>query len=210
MGSNEAARVYLAYKRRSDHSAVRGARSSRIRRPTLALSMTHHSGITSGRVCATLAMLMAGTSSSTLVPRKATSINCGTPHEFASMRVNVIAVYGTPATRAARQITSTTPIVMIAVGDPVRARLAAELAHPFGNITGNSIQGPDLIGKRIEILKECVPGLARVAFLWNPDNDSNVAFLEALIIAVPALGLQASSGDRSNQGFRQKPHGLLR
>ena len=75
---------------------------------------------------------------------------------------------------------------MIGIGDPVRARFVTNLAHPNGNITGNTILGPELIGKRIEILKECVPGLARVAFLWNPDNDSNLAFLEELIIAVPA------------------------
>jgi putative tryptophan/tyrosine transport system substrate-binding protein len=113
--------------------------------------------------------------------------------EFASMQVNVIAVYGSTGTRAARQITSTIPIVMIGVGDPVRARFVTDLAHPGGNITGSSNLAPDLIGKRIEILKECVPGLARVAFLWNPDNDSNLAFLEELIIAVPALGLQLIS-----------------
>ena len=113
--------------------------------------------------------------------------------ELASMQVNVIVVSGSTATRAARVVTSTIPIVMIAIGDPVRARLVANLAHPGGNITGNSILAPDLIGKRIEILKECIPGLARVAFLWNPDNDSNLAFLEELIIAVPALGLQLIS-----------------
>src|SRR5215468_10788135 len=113
--------------------------------------------------------------------------------ELASLPVNVLVAYGSPATRAARQATSTIPIVMIGVGDPVRARFVTNLAHPDGNITGNTILGPDLIGKRIEILKECVPGLARVAFLWNPDNDSNLAFLEELIIAVPALGLQLIS-----------------
>jgi putative ABC transport system substrate-binding protein len=82
---------------------------------------------------------------------------------------------------------------MIAIGDPVRAGFATNLARPDRNITGNTILGPDLIGKRLEVLKDCVPGLARVAFLWNPDNDSNLAFLEELIIAVPALGLQLIS-----------------
>jgi ABC-type uncharacterized transport system substrate-binding protein len=67
------------------------------------------------------------------------------------------------------------------------------LARPDGNITGNSLLSPDLIGKRLEILKECVPDLVRVAFLWNPDNDSNLVFLEELITAVPALGLQLIS-----------------
>lgn len=113
--------------------------------------------------------------------------------ELASLPVNVIVTYGSPATHAAQQSTSIIPIVMIGIGDPVRAGFVADLARPNGNITGNSILGPDLIGKRLEILKECIPGLARVAFLWNPDNDSNLAFLEELIIAVPALGLQLIS-----------------
>src|SRR6516162_3969795 len=113
--------------------------------------------------------------------------------ELASMQVDVIVAYGSTSVQAARQITSTIPIVMVGVGDPVRARFTAELAHPSANITGTSNLAPVLIGKRFEILKECVPGLARVAFLWNPDNDSNLAFLEELIIAVPALGLQLIS-----------------
>jgi len=113
--------------------------------------------------------------------------------ELASLPVNILVVYGSLATRAARQTTSTIPIVMMAVGDPVRARFVTNLARPGGNITGSTNLTPELIGKRIEILKECVPDLARVAFLWNPDNDSNVVFLEELIIAVPALGLQLIS-----------------
>ncbi len=113
--------------------------------------------------------------------------------ELAALPVNVIVAYGSTATRAARQATSTIPIVMIAIGDPVRAGFVTNLARPGGNMTGNSILGPELIGKRLEILKECIPGLARVAFLWNPDNDLNLAFLEELIIAVPALGLQLIS-----------------
>src|SRR5262245_27009724 len=91
---------------------------------------------------------------------------------------------------------------MIGIGDPVRAGFVTNLARPDGNITGNTNLGPDLIGKRMEILKECVPGLARVAFLWNPDNDSNLAFLEELIIAVPALGLQLISAPlRTSEDF---------
>ena len=113
--------------------------------------------------------------------------------ELAALPVNVFVTNGTPATRAARQATSTIPIVMIGVGDPVRAGFVTNLARPEGNITGNSQLSPELIGKRLEILKDYVPDLARVAFMWNPDNDSNLAFLEELIIAVPALGLQLIS-----------------
>jgi putative ABC transport system substrate-binding protein len=110
----------------------------------------------------------------------------------------VIVVTGSPATRAARQTTSTIPIVAIAVGDPLRAGFAASLARPGGNMTGLSSESTDLIGKRLEILRECIPAVARVAFLWNPDNDSNLAFLDELIIAVPALGLQLTSAPIRN------------
>src|SRR5215831_11621695 len=113
--------------------------------------------------------------------------------ELVSLPVNIVVVFGSTAARAARQATSTVPIVMIAIGDPVRAGFAVSLARPGGNMTGNSYLSPDLIGKRLEILKECVPSVARVAFLWNPDNNSNLVFLEELIIAVPALGLQLIS-----------------
>ena len=113
--------------------------------------------------------------------------------ELVSLPVNTIVVFGSTAARAARQATSTIPIVGIAIGDPVRAGFAVSLARPGGNMTGNASLGPDLIGKRLETLKECVPTMARVAFLWNPDNDSNLLFLEELIIAVPGLGLQLIS-----------------
>ena len=113
--------------------------------------------------------------------------------ELVSLPVNIVVVFGSTEARAAQQATSTVPIVMIAIGDSVRAGFAVSLARPGGNMTGNSYLSPDLIGKRLEILKECVPSVARVAFLWNPDNNSNLVFLEELIIAVPALGLQLIS-----------------
>ena len=113
--------------------------------------------------------------------------------ELVSLPVDVIVVSSTLAARTARQATSTIPIVMFGIGDPVRAGLVDSLARPGGNMTGYSEFSPDLIGKRLEILKESIPAMARVAFLWNPDNDTNLIFLEELIIAVPALGLQLIS-----------------
>jgi len=118
--------------------------------------------------------------------------------ELVSIPVDVIVVTGSPATRAVRQATSTIPIVAIGVGDPLRAGFAVSLARPSGNMTGLSSQSPDLIGKRLEILRECIPAVARVAFLWNPDNDSNLAFLDDLIVAVPALGLELTSAPIRN------------
>ena len=113
--------------------------------------------------------------------------------ELVALPVDVIVVNGSPAARAAQQATSTIPIVMVMIGDPVRAGFVASLARPGGNMTGYSEISPDLIGKRLAVLKECVPAVARVAFLWNPDNASNRAIREALMGAIPTLGLQLIS-----------------
>ncbi len=103
--------------------------------------------------------------------------------------VDLIATFGTPSTRAAKQATATIPIVMIGIGDPVRAQLVASLAQPGANITGNTILGPDLSPKRLQLLKEAIPSVARLAFLWNRNNASNVAIFEELKVAAPAAGM---------------------
>jgi putative ABC transport system substrate-binding protein len=100
--------------------------------------------------------------------------------ELAGIPVDVIATWGTPASRAAQQATSTIPIVAIAIGDPVRAGLVASLARPGGNITGNTILASEVVAKRLQLLKELVPHANRLGFLWNPDNESNVAQLAQL------------------------------
>src|SRR5262245_52233377 len=107
--------------------------------------------------------------------------------------VDVIATYGTPASFAAKQATTTIPIVMISIGDPVRAGLVPSLARPGGNITGNTILGPDVGAKRLQILKEAIPTVSRVAFLWNPDNASNVLQFEELQAVGPTLGVTVIS-----------------
>jgi len=107
--------------------------------------------------------------------------------------VDVIATFGTPASFAAKQSTTTIPIVMISIGDPVRAGLVPSLARPGGNITGNSVLGPDVGAKRLQILKEVIPTISRVAFLWNPDNASNVLQFEELQRAAPRLGVTVIS-----------------
>jgi putative tryptophan/tyrosine transport system substrate-binding protein len=78
---------------------------------------------------------------------------------------------------------------MIGTGDPVGAGIVPDLARPGGNITGNSLLGPDLAGKRLHLLKEIIPSLSRVAFLWNPDNPSQPAQLAALEAVAPTLGM---------------------
>jgi putative ABC transport system substrate-binding protein len=110
--------------------------------------------------------------------------------ELAGLPVDIIATYGTPASQAAKLATATIPIVMVSIGDPVRAGLVASFARPGGNITGLTILSPDSSPKRLQLLKEIVPSVARVAFLWNPDNASNAAQLEEVQIAAPILGIQ--------------------
>jgi len=110
--------------------------------------------------------------------------------ELAGLPVDIIATYGTPASQAAKGATATIPIVMVSIGDPVRAGLVASFARPGGNITGLTILSPDSSPRRLQLLKEIVPSVARVAFLWNPDNASNAAQLEEVQIATPMLGMQ--------------------
>jgi ABC-type uncharacterized transport system substrate-binding protein len=110
--------------------------------------------------------------------------------ELARLPVDVIAAYGTAPSLAAKGATSSIPVVAISVGDPVRGGLVSSLAHPGGNVTGNTVLGPDIGAKRTQLLKEVIPSVSRVAFLWNPDNASHVAYREELRAAAPALGVQ--------------------
>src|SRR5215475_5730238 len=109
--------------------------------------------------------------------------------ELAGIPVDVIATWGTPASRAAQQATSTIPIVAIAIGDPVRAGLVASLARPGGNITGNTILASEVVAKRLQLLKELMPHANRLGFLWNPDNESNVAQLAQLKDTLAKFGM---------------------
>jgi len=84
--------------------------------------------------------------------------------ELIAADVDVIVTAGTPATLAVQKATSTVPVVMAAVGDPVATGIVPNLARPGGNITGLSAIAPDLEGKRLELLREVVPHLAHVAF----------------------------------------------
>jgi len=110
--------------------------------------------------------------------------------ELAQLPVDVIVAYASPATQAAKQATTTIPIVMIAIGDPVRAGFVASLARPGGNITGNTILDPEVLFKRLQLFKLAVPTMSRVAFLWNPDNPSQAAYLDEWKATAPALGVE--------------------
>jgi len=111
--------------------------------------------------------------------------------ELVALNVQVILASGTPASFAAKQATSTTPIVMGSIAaDPVETGLVASLARPGGNITGMSMMTAPLGGKRLELLKSTVPGLARVAVFWNPPNRAYGPILKELEAAAPALRLK--------------------
>ena len=84
--------------------------------------------------------------------------------------MELIVTHATPAALAAKQATTTIPIVVALLGDPVASGIVASIARPGGNITGQSLFGPELRAKRVELLKEIKPGLKEVAVLGNPDN----------------------------------------
>ena len=90
--------------------------------------------------------------------------------ELVALKVDVILTHGTPGTQAAKQATSTIPIVVVVVGDAVATGLVQSLARPGGNVTGSSFFLPELSAKRLELLREALPGASRVAVLLNPGN----------------------------------------
>jgi putative ABC transport system substrate-binding protein len=110
--------------------------------------------------------------------------------ELAQLPVDVIVTFGSEATQAAKQATTTIPIVMAGIGDPIRAGFVASLAHPGGNITGNTILGPEVAGKRLQLFKLAVPTISRAAFLWNPDNPSQATYPDEWKAAARALGVE--------------------
>ncbi len=107
--------------------------------------------------------------------------------------VNVIVAFGTPQAKAAQRATKTIPIVAISIGDPIGAGLVTSLAHPGGNITGNTILGPDVVTKRLQILKDAIPAVTRVAYLWNPDNPATADILEHIRKAAPLFHITVVS-----------------
>jgi putative ABC transport system substrate-binding protein len=113
--------------------------------------------------------------------------------DLVRLKVDVIAAAGTLAPLAAKQATSTIPIVMTAAGDPLGSGLVASLARPGGNVTGMSLMAPDLGGKRLELLKEVVPRLARVAVLWNAANPYSALVFKETQAAGRTLGIQIQS-----------------
>jgi ABC-type uncharacterized transport system substrate-binding protein len=113
--------------------------------------------------------------------------------ELVALKVDVIVTASTVAALAAKQATRTLPVVFAVAADPVTEGLVTSLARPGGNVTGLSNLAPELVGKRLELLKQIVPGVTRVAVLWHPgalgkrtEKDS----LKEAEVAARALGVQ--------------------
>lgn len=131
----------------------------------------------------------------------------GLAQELVEHRVDAIVALATPAARAAKQATSAIPIVAIGMADPVEDELASSLARPGGNVTGTTFLGPELVSRRLQLLKEIVSGLSRVVVLWHPHaygERTMAGMLKEIESAAQSLGTKlqlvpaASPADLSN------------
>ncbi len=112
--------------------------------------------------------------------------------ELVRRKPDIIIAFSTTAARLAKQATGTIPIVAVAMADPVADELVASLARPGGNVTGTTFLGPELVAKRLQLLREIVPGLSRVAALWHPNAYSErtmAGVMNEIEIAARTLGL---------------------
>lgn len=123
--------------------------------------------------------------------------------ELVRLQVDLIVASATPATLAAKRATTTIPIVGVGLPDPVGQGLAASLVRPGGNVTGLAFLFPELAAKRLELLKEALPGVSRVTVLWNEANPGNVRQIEETKRAAQTLGLKLQSAPiRSPKDFQ--------
>ena len=113
--------------------------------------------------------------------------------ELVRRKPDIIVAFSTTAARPAKQATDTIPIVAVGMADPVADELVVSLARPGGNVTGTSFLGPELVAKRLQLLREVVPGLSRVAALWHPHAYSErtmAGVLNEIEVAARTLGLR--------------------
>jgi putative ABC transport system substrate-binding protein len=126
--------------------------------------------------------------------------------ELVRLKVDVIVAAATPASRAAKAATNSIPIVLVAVGEPVKTGLVTNLARPGGNLTGLSLLTAELSGKRVELLVDLVHDVPRLAVLLNPNNPVHALFLEETRVAAQRTGawvqpLQARDSKELEQVF---------
>jgi putative ABC transport system substrate-binding protein len=138
--------------------------------------------------------------------------------ELVGLKVDVIVATGTVAPLAARKATTTIPVVIWSTGDPIGSGIAASLARPGGNTTGLTIDSPELAAKRLQLLKEIVPGLTRVAVIWNAANPyAAVVFKEtqqaARLLAIQVESIEVRSPLDFDSAFgaviKARPSGLV-
>ncbi|MGA8999590.1 MAG: ABC transporter substrate-binding protein [Pseudolabrys sp.] len=138
--------------------------------------------------------------------------------ELIAAKVDVIVTAGTPAALAMKKATTTVPLVMVAVGDPVGTGLVPSLARPGGNLTGLSSVAPDLEGKRLQLLREVVPALSHVAMFINSVNPFHVSSMRQARAAAKAMGIKLQLHDiRKSQDLddafaairKERPDALL-
>ncbi len=115
------------------------------------------------------------------------------PAELVRLEIDVIAVSGARAIRELKNATKTIPVIMTTVEDPVAQGFVASLARPGGNITGLTNIAPELSGKRLELLKESLPKMSRLAILWQSDAPGPVVTFKETEVVAKALGLQIQS-----------------
>jgi len=130
--------------------------------------------------------------------------------ELVRLKVDVIVVGGGNATLAAKKATRTIPIVMAVASDPVGSGLVASLARPGANITGSTLINPDLSGKRLELLKEVIPGITHVAVLVYRENPAAILILKETETAAQLLGLQLQILELRGSDELENAFGLLR
>jgi putative ABC transport system substrate-binding protein len=122
--------------------------------------------------------------------------------ELVNLRVDILIAAGTPGAIAAKQATSTIPVVMVAVSDPVGSQLVASLARPGGNLTRLSLLAPELSAKRLDLLKQALPPVSRVAVLWNVSNEGMMLRFRETQTAARSLGVTLDSvGVRTPDDF---------
>jgi putative tryptophan/tyrosine transport system substrate-binding protein len=138
--------------------------------------------------------------------------------ELIALKVDVIVTAGTPAALAVKKATTSVPLVMVAVGDPVGTGVVASLARPGGNITGLTSIAADLEGKRLELLREVIPKLSHVAVLWNPASPFSVVaerevHAAAQVLRMKVLSLGVRTPEELQDAFativRERPGALL-
>jgi len=127
--------------------------------------------------------------------------------DLVRLKVDLIVAPVSTSAQAAHQATRTIPIVMIGVGDPVALGFAASLSRPSGNVTGTASYGPELVGKNLELLKEVVPGIKRVAVFWTPASPAQVRSLQDLegparLLAIEVRTFKIVSADDLEGAFR--------